>query len=96
MAYEKQFLEQPNHNSSEEERLEKLVDQLRKQIESNNYELLHLTAWVEKLETWIKSDSVYTLLRYGSKSPTIIDGMDDYYVDLYNTSEMLREKARGK
>jgi hypothetical protein len=69
---------------------------LEDQSNANNYELLHLNAWVEKLETWIKSDSVYTLLRYGCKSATIIDGMDDCYVDLYNTSETLREKDRAE
>jgi hypothetical protein len=52
--------------------------------------MFHTDAYVETLHNYIVSDSVYTLLRYGSKSSTIVDGMDDHYVDLLNISEQLR------
>jgi hypothetical protein len=61
-----------------------------KEIESQRHELFHANAYIGELHSWIKSDSVYTLLRYGAKSPTIVDGMDDHYTDLYNLSEQLR------
>lgn len=60
------------------------------EIKSLRYEQFHLDAYVGELHNWIKSDSVYTLLRYGSKSTTIIDGMDDLYQDLLHLSEQLR------
>lgn len=48
----------------------------------------------DELEKIISSDSVFTLLRYGAKSPSS-SGVDDceperYYYDLYNISSELR------
>jgi hypothetical protein len=68
------------------QRLEFLQDELNAMRDKD----FHLDAYVGELHNWIRSDSVYTLLRYGSKSPTIVDGMDDHYTDLYNLSEQLR------
>lgn len=39
-------------------------------------EIQPLMRKIDELENWIKSDSVYTLLRYGSKSPSS-SGVDD-------------------
>ena len=53
---------------------------------------------IETLHGWIKSDSVYTLLRYGAKSPShsgVDDCEDDFNSDLYNLSEELRAKAKN-
>lgn len=60
------------------------------EIKGLRYEQFHRDAYVGELHNWIKSDSVYTLLRYGSKSTTTIDGMDDLYQDLLHLSEQLR------
>lgn len=49
---------------------------------------------LKKLKEWIASDSVYTLLRYGWKSPSgsgVDDCEDDFYRDLYNLSCELRK-----
>jgi hypothetical protein len=51
----------------------------------------------EELTRIVKSDSVYTLLRFGSKNPSS-SGVDDceeqrYYYDLYNISCELRKKS---
>jgi hypothetical protein len=48
---------------------------------------------IKELEDLIQSDSVYTLLRFGSKSPSgsgMDDCEDDSYIDLYNISKELR------
>lgn len=58
--------------------------------DNQNAELFNLNAEIENLYRWIKSDSIYTLLRHGSKSTTIIDGMDEHYIDMLNLSEKLR------
>jgi hypothetical protein len=51
-------------------------------------------ARVKELEDLIKSDTVYTLLRFGVKSPSG-SGMDDFEgsenIDLYNISVELRK-----
>src|SRR5688500_7523197 len=73
--------------SSLRQRLEFLQDELNALRDKD----FHRDAYICELHNWIKSDSVYTLLRYGVKSATIIDGMDDHYVDLYNLSEGLRK-----
>lgn len=65
-----------------------------KEVESLRHEIFHAEAEIQQLYSWIKSDSVYTLLRYGSKSTTIVDGMDDFYIDILNLSEQLRAADR--
>lgn len=74
------------------------VEALKDQLDGNTHELFHQSAYVEQLHQWIKSDSVYTLLRYGSKSPSssgVDDCQDDHYSDLYNLSTQLREADRA-
>jgi len=55
---------------------------------------LEMKERIEELEKMIKSDSVYTILRFGVKSPSR-SGMDNCedseYWDLYNTSIELRK-----
>lgn len=48
---------------------------------------------IADLKTILKSDSVYTLLRYGVKSPSSsgVDGLDEGYYDLYNICCELRK-----
>lgn len=68
-----------------------------KEIESQRHELFHSNAHIEQLHQWIKSDSVYTALRYAYKSPskTGMDDMDDKsYLELYRLSEKLRQAER--
>lgn len=77
------------------------VSTLRQRLEFLQGELnalrdkdFHQDAYVGELHNWIKSDSVYTLLRYGIKSPSsscVDDCDDDHYQDLYNLSTSLRK-----
>lgn len=63
------------------------------ELKSLRYNAFHNDAYVGELHNWIKSDSVYTLLRYGTKSPSssgVDDCQDDHYSDLYNLSVSLR------
>jgi len=62
----------------------------KERIESENYELFHLNAELENIYRWIKSDSIYSILRQASKSPSIVNGDDDHYIDMLNLSERLR------
>lgn len=73
---------------------EELLPQ-KKELEAENQKLREA---IETLHGWIKSDSVYTLLRYGAKSPShsgVDDCEDDFNSDLYNLSEELRAKAKN-
>lgn len=40
-----------------------------KEIESLRHEIFHAEAEIQQLYSWIKSDSVYTLLRYVNQEP---------------------------
>lgn len=67
-------------------------------MKDKDEQIAMLEARLDELDKWIASDSVYTLLRYGSKSPSS-SGVDDceeeqYYMDLYNHSSNLRKAAR--
>jgi hypothetical protein len=70
---------------------------LEDEVKSLRHEMFHADAYMGELHNWIKSDSVYTLLRYGSKSPSssgVDDCEDDCYQDLYNLSVSLRKADR--
>jgi hypothetical protein len=72
--------------SSLRQRLEFLQDELNALRDKD----FHQDAYVGTLHNWIKSDSVWTLLRYGVKACSIVGGDDDYYQDMFNLSEQLR------
>lgn len=106
MAYEKQFWDESYNDCQECKRLDQALGKLRSEnaslksrleilqdsVNSNTHESFHRDAYIDTLHDWIKSDSVYTLLRYGSKSTTIIDGLGDHYIDMLNLSEELKRK----
>lgn len=78
-----------------------LVNKLQsyeEELKSLRYDKFHSDAYIGQLHDWIKSDSVYILLRYGSKSPSssgVDDCEDDHYSDLYNLSTQLRAADRS-
>jgi len=111
MAYEKQFWDESYNDCQECKRLDQALNKLRSENESlksrleilqdsvnaNTHESFHQDAYIETLHNWIKSDSIYALLRHGIKSPTNagVDGsQDDFYADMYDLSVDLREKER--
>lgn len=60
-------------------------------------EIAELHAKVKEFEKLISSDSVWTLLRYGYKSPSssgVDDCEDDDYMDLYKLSTDLKQANR--
>lgn len=80
--------------------LEKTADVIRKQNKrhlDDCMKISQLVAKIGELEKLISSDSVYTLLRLGWKSPsrTGVDELDDHYIDLYHTCEVLRNKKQN-
>jgi len=62
-----------------------------------NAQIFNATAENDNLYRWIKSDSVYTALRFAFKnqSKTCMDDIEDkHYIDMYNLSTKLRELDR--
>lgn len=108
MAYEKQFLDESYNDCQECKRLDQAMGKLRQEnaslksrieilqdsVNANTHESFHRDAYIETLHNWIKSDSVWTLLRHGVKTCSIVGGHDDHYVDMFNLSEELRESER--
>ena len=63
-------------------------------METNNLKQQEVSLSSEELTKWLKSDSVYTLLRRGVKSPSssgVDDCEDSHYFDLYNLVCELRK-----
>lgn len=111
MAYEKQFWDESYNECQECKRLDQAMGKLRHEnaslksrieilqdsVNASTHESFHSDAYIETLHNWIKSDSVYALLRYGTKNPShsgVDDCQDDFFSDMYNLSVDLRKKER--
>lgn len=81
-------------SQKETDSLKSRLELLQDEVNNNRHELFHMTAYIGQLEQWIKSDSVYTLLRYGYKNPSSsgVDDLEDKsYLELYHLCRKLQE-----
>jgi len=84
---------------SVETTIDKLVDYYKNMVNFDDFELIELNIdeKINELIDMLKSDSVYTLLRFGAKSPSksgVDNCEDDAYYDLYNLCCDLRKKSK--